>query len=218
MDITKLESLAKVVYNKLPLTLVALSINPQYDAPFKNLLIVATEVLPDYTEFFSQTYKRVGNTVEARAAIIHLIELIGIEKTVNAQVKEGRIFDGAEAKLKQAGLSFSEGDFSSVFNCLNTAFELIIKDKVGIPTTITNVNTANIVEVLVKHKVDPFLYVNEVRKRVIDIDNKVKHQGYSPSKIDAINGIKAMEDLVAKMKDHELILTDEVKNKICDGL
>jgi hypothetical protein len=129
-----------------------------------------------------------------------------------------KIFESADEKMKQAGLSFSKEDYSSTFHNLNTAFELIIKDKVGIPTTITKINTANIVEVLIKYKIEPHLYLNEVRKRVIDIDNKTKHQGYLPSKIDAINGIRAMEDLISKLRNKELVLSDEVRNKICEEL
>jgi hypothetical protein len=62
------------------------------------------------------------------------------------------------------------------------------------------------------------LYLDEVRKRVIDIDNKVKHQGYCPSKIESINGIKAMEELIAKLRNMDMKLTDEIKNKIYEGL
>jgi hypothetical protein len=39
-----------------------------------------------------------------------------------------------------------------------------------------------------------------------------------PSKIDAINGIKAMEDLISKNRAKELALTEDVRNKICEGL
>jgi len=134
------------------------------------------------------------------------------------KTKELKIFESAEEKMKQAGLAFEKADFSSVFHCLNTSFELVLKDKIGIPTTITGINTSNIVEVLVKHKVESYLYFQEVKKRVTEIDNKIKHQGYSPSKIDAINGIKAMEDLISRLRDKELKLTEEIKNKICEGL
>jgi hypothetical protein len=134
------------------------------------------------------------------------------------KVKDLKIFEGAEEKMKQAGLCFENGDFPSTFHSLNTAFELILKDKIGIPTTITSINTSNVVEVIVKYKVEPYLYLNEVRKRVLDIDNKIKHQGYAPSKIDAINGIKAMEDLIARLRNKEIELTEEVRNKICEGL
>lgn len=129
-----------------------------------------------------------------------------------------KIFESGEEKLKQAGLTFKSEDYVSTFNNLNSAFELIIKDKIGIPTTIPNVNTANIIEVLVKHEIETYLYLNEDRKRVIDIDNKVKHQGYSPSKIEAINGITAMENLVSHLRKLDLNIPDDARSKICEGL
>jgi len=84
--------------------------------------------------------------------------------------------------------------------------------KVGIPTTITKINTPKIIDVLVKHKVEPYLYLAEAKKRIVMIDNKIKHQGYLPSKIDCIHGIKAMEEVISKFR------TKEIKNKIYEGL
>ena len=154
----------------------------------------------------------------ARSVVRHLIKIIEMEKKTTALVRDKKIFESAEEKMKQAGCSFQNEDYVATFNNLNTAFELIVKDKIGIPTTITGINTANIIEVLVKYEIEPFLYLKEVRKRVIDVDNKVKHQGYCPSKIDAINAIGAMENLVAKLRNTELKITEEVRNKICEGL
>jgi hypothetical protein len=106
----------------------------------------------------------------------------------------------------------------STFHNLNTALELVLKDKLGIPATITGINTSNIMDVLTKYKVEPYLYLEEVRKHVLVIDNKIKHQGYCPSKIDCINGIKAMEELIAKLRNTDIELTEEIKNKIYEGL
>jgi hypothetical protein len=141
-----------------------------------------------------------------------------LEKESNSLIKEMKIFESAEEKMKEVGFCFQKEDYVSTFNNLNTALELILKDKVGIPTTITNVNTANIIEILVKYKVEPHLYLDEVRKRVIHIDNKVKHQGYIPSKIECINGIKAMEELISKLRTADIKLSEEIKNKIYEGL
>lgn len=170
------------------------------------------------THFFTSAIKNISNIYDAEFSIRHLLVIIKIERKSNSLINEMKVFESADEKMKQAGLSFQKEDYCLTFHNLNTAFELIIKDKVGIPTTIPQIKTANIIELLVKYKVEPHLYLSEVRKRVIDIDNKIKHQAYSPSKIDAINGIKAMEDLISKLRNKELVLTDEVRNKICEGL
>jgi DNA-binding transcriptional regulator YhcF (GntR family) len=224
VDLEKLEKMAKLVLEELGNNYSSINYYPQLEASFKNLVQIANQALPEHKELFSVAYMaadrdRDNLTVsEAKSVISSLLKIIEIEKSTNVKIKSMKIFESAEEKMKQAGLSFQKEDFASTFHCLNTAFELVLKDKLGIPTTITGINTSNIIEVLVKHKVDSYLYFQEVKKRVTEIDNKIKHQGYSPSKIDAINGIKAMEDLISRLRDKELKLADEIKNKICEGL
>ena len=206
MNLDKLEKMAKLVLEELE------SHNLNYlltdyasvEASFKDLMQIANQALPEHRELFAIAYQSVKHGENgirswgAKAVIKNLQKIIEIEKSTNVRIEEMKIFESAEEKMKQAGLSFQNGEFPSTFHNLNTAFELVLKDKIGIPTTITGINTSNIVEVLIKHKVEPYLYFQEVKKRVTEIDNKIKHQGYSPSKIDAINGIKAMEYLISK--------------------
>jgi hypothetical protein len=227
MDLDKLEKLANLVlkdlhtasYPSYPILKY-----PNLEAKFRNLLQVSYSVFPEHKELFTTSANRIyegANLLSVDGAIYvvnHILQILDIEKSCSSKAEKMKIFESAEEKMKQADLSFQKEDFASTFHCLNTAFELILKDKIGIPTTITKINTSNIVEILVKHKVEPYLYFQEVKKRVIEIDNKIKHQGYSPSKIDAINGIKAMEDLISKLRKKEIELTDEVRNKICEGL
>lgn len=120
--------------------------------------------------------------------------------------------------MKQTGLSFRKEDYASAFHNLNTALELILKDKCGIPTTITDINTSNVIELLVKYKIEPYAHFSESRKRVTDVANRVKHQAYVPSKKEAIFGIKAMEELISQLRDKEIKLTNEIKEKIFQGL
>lgn len=225
MDLEKLEKMAKLVLQKLSSqdSTGAVYYYDELRAEFRNLMKVASMVLPEHTELFSDAY--VGsqhymgiNIGETCGIINHLLQIIEIEKTSEKKVKELKIFEGAEEKLKQAGLSFRKDDYPSTFHNLNIALELILKDKIGIPTTITKIDTSNIIDVLVKYKVEPFLYLTEARKHVLVIDNKIKHQGYSPSKVDCINGIKAMEELISKLRNKEIELTEDIKNKIYEGL
>jgi HEPN domain-containing protein len=225
MDLEKLEKMAQLVLDELPETAAyVLRHYPEAKARFKNLMRVASKSLPEHSELFSIAYQQVdkeygGLAVEQACSIIeHLLKIIAIEKSSETRIKEMKIFESAEEKLKQANLSFRKDDYPSTVHNLNTALELVLKDKIGIPTTITGINTSNIMDVLTKYKVEPFLYLEEARKHVLVIDNKIKHQGYSPSKVDCINGIKAMEELIGKLRNTEMKLTEEVKNKIYDGL
>jgi len=220
MDLEKLEKLAKLVLEDVSdssISNYSLIYYPHIRAKVKNLMSAAYKCLPEYKELFTFTVDS-SYPYQARSIIEHLLEIIGIERESEAKIKEGRIFESANEKLKQAGISFQNNDYSSTIHNLNTSLELVLKDKIGIPTTITTINTSTIIDILAKYKVETYLYLLEAKKHILGIDNKIKHQGYSPSKIDCINGIKAMEELISKLRDKEIKLTDEVKNKIYEGL
>ena len=69
----------------------------------------------------------------------------------------------------------SKDDYPSRMNNLNTALELILKDKLAIPPTIPQINTSNVIDVCIKYGVCPGDYLSEAKKHVCMIDNKVKH-------------------------------------------
>lgn len=222
MDLEKLEKMAKLVMKDIPSSTDpnALMRYPSVQAEIRNLMVAASEVLPNHKEFFDDIYKHVESfdAFDARLTVNHLLAILDMEKTSEKNIKDLKIFESAEEKLKQAGFCFRKDDYPSTFHNLNTTLEMVLKDKVGIPSTITGVNTSNIIDVLVKYKVEPYLYLEEARKHVLVIDNKIKHNAYSPSKIDCINGIKAMEELIAKLRNVDMKLTEEIKNKIYEGL
>jgi len=225
MDLEKLEKLekiAKLVLKDLSESSHAyrLEYYPDHQTEFKNLMKLGYENIPEHREFFSASYSEIGrlHTSDACSIIRHLLEILEVEKASESKIKEGKIFESAEEKLKQASRSFRNGEYSTTFNNLNTALELILKDRLGIPTTITKINTSKIIEILVSHKIESYPYLSEASKHVLVIDNKIKHQGYSPSKVDCINGIKAMEELISKLRSKEIKLSEDIRNKIYEGL
>ena len=223
MDLDKLEKMARLVLNSFGTRTASFSNYQDSEANFRNLMQVANKVLPEHRELFSFVNSSITKedsnfgVADARLIISHLLDIIEIEKNSNIKIKEMKIFEGAEQKLEQAANSFRNADYCSTFHNLNTALELALKDKLGIPTTLRGINTSNIMGILTKYKVEPYLYLEEARKHVLVID-KVKHQGYSPSKVESINGIKATEELLAKLKNSELRITDEIREKIFAGL
>jgi hypothetical protein len=215
MDLEKLEKLARLIQPEL-LNLISLGCGNYYlksysatEAKFRNLLRVAFKTLPEHEELFKIAYEKINapiyqldlSVTGARMVVDHLMELIQLEKDSTKKIKEMKIFESAEDKLKEAGVCFRKDDYPSTFHSLNTSLELVLKDKLGIPTTITRINTSTIIDILVKEKIEFYLYLAEVKKHVLAIDNKIKHQGYSPSKTECINGMKAMEDLISKKQD-----------------
>jgi hypothetical protein len=133
-----------------------------------------------------------------------------------AQTDEKKRFKGAEEKLAEAGSSFDKEDYTSTMNNLNTALELRSKELLEIPLTMTKITTANIIEIWVARKYLHFLYMSEARKHALDIDNKIKHEGYTPTRRDCIDGMRSIHDLFEKLKGFEL--TDEMRTKLYEGL
>jgi len=222
MDLEKLEKMVQLVLKDLSYydSYSDMKYHPELEAEIKNLMKVSSKTLPDHQDFFYNVYKSVHffNIRQTCSAIKHFLEILEIEKASESKIKEMKIFESAEDKMKQAGLCLRKDDYTSSFHNLNTALELVLKDRLGIPTTITKINTSKIIDILVKHKVEPYLYLSEAKKRVLVIDNKIKHQGYAPTKIDCINAIKGMEELISKLREKEIKLTEEIRNKIYQGL
>ncbi|MDH5451127.1 MAG: hypothetical protein OEX77_09595 [Candidatus Bathyarchaeota archaeon] len=224
----KLEKIIRLVLEDLhrsPKPSAYIRHQPTLQAKVLNLLNVCNRSIPEHSSFFqimsrkvSTTYPSTFSLDETAVGIEHVLAILRIEKISATKIEEMKIFESAEEKMKQAGVSFRKEDYSSTFNNLNTALELILKDKCDIPTTITGINTSNVIDLLIKYKVEPYSHFGEARKRITEIANKVKHQAYVPHKSETILGIKAMEELIAKLRDREIKLTAEIKDKIYKGL
>jgi len=128
------------------------------DSKLRNSLNVASKTLPEHMELFRTAFSRLNSpyatfsVTAARMLVEHLLEIIEMEKTSETKIKEMKIFESAEDKLKEAGVCFRKDDYPSTFHSLNTSLELVLKDKLGIPTTITSINTATIIDILVSRK------------------------------------------------------------------
>lgn len=77
-----------------------------------------------------------------------ILELLNEETKTKEKIDEGKIFEGAKDKLKAAVMTFKRDDWPSTMNNLNTSIELALKDKLNIPTTIPNIQTNKIIDIL----------------------------------------------------------------------
>ena len=189
------------------------------EAKFKNILTLAKKQIPAL-EVFVETLNRKYHPQfdEAIQSCTYILEILDIEDAIEKDIEKGDIFQGAKDKLKEASLCFKREDYSGTINNLNTCLELLLKEKFNIPTTIKRINTAKIIEIAIKYKVGPIKYFGEVKKHVLDMDNQIKHIGYTPSKIECIFAIKSMEELCQNLEGYPLTLTDEITKKIYSGI
>ena len=188
---------------------------------FEYILDLAINQNPDIRSFLLSIKKRPSYDFDISEAIQscnHIIELLDIEETMKLNIEKGDIFQGARDKLDEAAVCFRREDYSGTINNLNTCLELLLKEKFCIPTTIKKINTAKIINIAIKYDVGPTKYFDETRKFVTEIDNKIKHMGYSPSKTESIHAIKIMEELSKNLENYDITLTEEIINKIYSGV
>ena len=192
-------------------------------AQVKNIFNIADNLLPEHKSYFFSIKDSINKHLDyslsdAQEALEHILEIIEIEETSEIKIKNLKIFESAEDKLEQAGLSFRNENYPSVFNNLNTALELVLKDKIGIPVTLKGINTSNVIELLVKEKIVCHQYFDEAKKRVTLIANKSKHESYLPSQPECVSALRAIQDLMSKLKNKEIEISDELRNKIFESL
>ena len=100
MDLEKLETLAKIVLKHFPLESdFTLEYNPDDSAMFRDLMNVASRILPEYTVFLNISSKNINKSHQANVAIRHLLEIIEMEKKSNSMVKDMKIFESVEEKI-----------------------------------------------------------------------------------------------------------------------
>jgi len=153
--------------------------NQDLRAQYRHILVTAQHLFPDYEEYFKSLLKETSETTftikEVNSSLKYILEIIMIEEKSEEKIRERKFFESADEKLKQAGLSFEKSDFSSTYHNLNTSLELVLKEKLRIPVTISKINTSRIIDVLVKYRVEPYLFLSEAKKHIVMIDNKMKH-------------------------------------------
>jgi len=199
--------------------------NSRLEAKLEQVVIDVGKILPDYSFYFNDywrkiRYSRMDGQLRTTLFTSHCISFckeilayIEDEKRTKEKIEGNKIFEGAKDKLSTSATAFRNEDWNSVMNNLNTCVELALKDKLGIPTTLSTINTNKIIEVLIKHEVEPLQYLKEVKKHLF-LDNKIKHQGYVANKIDCINAMKAVEELIHKMEKTNISVNEDVMRKI----
>lgn len=172
------------------------------------------EDLEEYLNFVNHYQLTVDGSI---GVLDYILDNIEFEENSEKKIAEGKIFQSAKEKVKEASFCFERGDYPSTINNLNTGLELLLKEKFDIPTTITKINTAKIIEIAVKHKLGPVDYLKQAKKH-ISIDNEIKHRGYVPTKSDCVKALKAMEELSNKLKGMKIDITEEIRDKIYSGI
>lgn len=195
-----------------------------------DILANAKKILPDnvvYIDSLISNYKKIVSimlkqhkNLEVPSSYLEncLADILKLLSLNYPEIVETKILENAEDKLKEAGISFENEDFSSVISKLNTGVELALKDELDIPMTIRKINTRKILDICIARNIGPKEYLQELIKHVVEVDNKIKHQGFKPQKTDAINAISAFEGFIKRAKKYPFKVTTEIRDKIFSGI
>lgn len=195
---------------------------PVLQTQFLHILIMTKRTFPDLepfvTSFSIVIHNKITHVKDVRQVCRYIKDTVRKERNAAVQIAKMKIFLGAKEKLEEAANAFRIGDNPGTFNHLNTCLELILKSKFRIPTTIKGINTASIIEVAVSQKIGPIKFLEEAKKRISELDNQVKHKGYNPSKVECINALRCMEELIKELESDRTILTDSFLEKVYAGI
>lgn len=193
-------------------------------AKYLDFLNEAKAKLPGHRTFFDTTIFNLENNIssysfnDAIQAIDYIIDLLLFEEETNKDQTSTRLFKSSEDKMKEAEIAFEKKDWDGCMNNANTALELMLKEKLGIPTTIKKIKTGRIIDYLLKINKGPTPFLKEAKSKILGEDNPAKHIAYSPDKSACVYALKALEELKRELKSKEINLTEEETKDIFKNL
>ncbi len=107
-----IESLKKSSYN------IGLERYPVLYALFCDILVRASEYLPDNKTFFEVTVKSKHNPTTAQGCLGLILIMLERQKQFELDVQERKLFLGAEEKIKMAEKSFDNKEYPSTLGNL----------------------------------------------------------------------------------------------------
>jgi hypothetical protein len=190
-------------------------------AKIADLVEIASKALPEHDGFFKRFKKQflmnfpydVIQPSIVEGFCDYVIELIDAERMAGQKEKEGKLFLSADDKIVQAGKAFRREDRTGVFNELNTAVELMLKKKLGIPITIKKINNAKILDVLIAEGIGPGDFLKAVRK-CLCLTGDVKHRAFNPTEQQCVLALASVEELRRELEKAPIGLPEKVKEKI----
>ena len=190
---------------------------------FSELIRESVPLLPDKSQKLQDLKKKTlarhygpyGSDILQVCALIE--EFLDLKK--EKDLRESKSFLGPADLIKKAILALRQGQDAYVIYLCDAAVEAFLKEVFDVPSTIVGAGTVKFLSECmildIPHEMS--LYLQEVKNKVSQIDNQIKHKAYVPSRLDAINALKAVEELYAR-RHRFYTLTYEEKIKVQNGI
>ena len=142
-----------------------------------------------------------------------------LDAKIEKDLRDKKTFLRDTDLIENARKSLQKGEDAYSINLCDSAVEAFLKEVFDIPSTIVGAGSVKFLSecMILDIPKGLNLYLGEVKNKVCQMNNQVKHKSYVPSRLDAINSLKAAEEFFVR-KNRFLDLTDEEKRKVQTGI
>ena len=190
---------------------------------FSKLMKSAEDIFPEKklkiqelkTNVLSRNHGPYGSDI--LAACNELVILM--EKKKEKDIKEKKAFLNSKDLFEKAKIVFRNGDEAYSITLCDSAVETFLKEHFDVPSTIIGAGSVKFLSECMILNIPRGLnmYLKEVKNKVSQMSNQIKHKSYVPNRLDAINALKATEELFVRKSWFEN-LTFEEKRKVQAGI
>lgn len=222
MDSEKVETLLKELKTNIKRGNVYYD-NPKIKRQFSQLIKFSMKLLPEQkakleefkTKVLDRPHGPFGSDILNSCKTISQLS----EKKITIELKSKKAFHNYSDLLNQAKLALRQGQEDHSINLCDSAIESFLKEMFDVPSTIVGAGSVKFLsECMILNIPNGMeLYLKEIKNKVCQMNNQIKHKGYVPSRLDAINSLKAIEELFIR-KNRFKSLTIAEKRKIQVGI
>ncbi len=190
---------------------------------FSELIRLSISAIPEHQTKITDLRSKVMNRPHGPfgSDIISACQIITVllEKTKRKESKTAKQFLNSDDLLKQAGGALRNGQEAYSINLCDSAIEVFLKEMFDVPSTIVGAGNVKFLSECIILDIPPGmeLYLKEVKNKVCQMNNQIKHKAYIPSRLDAINALKATEELIVRKNRFRTVAVTE-KRKVQAGI
>jgi hypothetical protein len=121
--------------------------------------------------------------------------------------------DTSQGKTELASLALKNEDYPSVYNNLNSALELLLRENLSISQVIPTVNSSDVIKAFEAKKIEPYSLLSKAETSISGLGEKVKKDG-KPTRADCVAALLAMDDLESQLKKSPIALSKAQRDEI----
>ncbi|MFH1591946.1 MAG: hypothetical protein ABIB47_01115 [Candidatus Woesearchaeota archaeon] len=195
--------------------------NPKIKKQFSDLIGLSIKLMPENKEKLLELKEKVMNRPHGPfgSDVISSCKLLKgfLDKNIKNETKKQ--FLNSQDLLNQAGIALRQGHEAYSINLCDSAIESFLKEMFDVPSTIVGAGSVKFLSecMILNIPSGLELYLKEVKNKVCQMNNQIKHKGYVPTRLDAINALKSTEEVLIR-KNRFRTLTQAEKRKVQQGI